>query len=140
AAMLVTLLREDWRSDWVTVSDIYDARTVRALALRAPEPAETIADAALPLLREGVARPLLANLVQGGWLAMTVLVAAWASWFAAFRVAPLAFAHLGLATLVLVAPLIGLAGFLVYLPVSVAFAVAVKWLAIGRYRPVRAPV
>ncbi len=140
AAMLVTLLREDWRTDWVTVSDIYDARTVRTLALRAPEPAETIADAALPLLREGVARPLLANLVQGGWLAMTVLVAAWASWFAAFRVAPLAFAHLGLATLVLVAPLIGLAGFLVYLPLSVAFAVAVKWLAIGRYRPVRAPV
>lgn len=140
AAMLVTLLREDWRTDWVTVSDIYDARTVRALAARAPEPVETAVDAALPLVREGVARPLLANLVQGAWLAASVLVAGWASWFVAFRVAPLAFAHLGLATLVLVAPLIGLAGFLVYLPLSVAFAVAVKWLVIGRYRPLRAPV
>jgi amino acid adenylation domain-containing protein len=140
AAMLVTLLREDWRTDWVTVSDIYDARTVRGLAARAPEPVESTADAALPLVREGRARPLLANLVQGGWLALSVLAASWASWVVAFRVAPLAFAHLGLATLVLVAPLIGLAGFLFYLPLSVAFAVAVKWLAIGRYRPLRAPV
>jgi non-ribosomal peptide synthetase-like protein len=140
AAMLVTLLREDWRTDWVTVSDIYEARTVRALAARAPEPAETQAEAAMPLLREGVARPALANLVQGAWLGLSVLVAGWASWIVAFRLAPLAFAHLGLATLVLAAPLIGLAGFLFYLPVSVAFAVLVKWLAIGRYRPVRAPV
>ncbi|WP_179506329.1 MULTISPECIES: non-ribosomal peptide synthetase [unclassified Sphingomonas] len=140
AAMLVTLLREDWRTDWVTVSDIYDARTVRALAARAPEPTETTADAAMPLLRQGVARPALANLVQVTWLALSVLVAGWGSWLVAFRVAPLAFAHLGLATLVLVAPLVGLAGFLLYMPLSVAFAVAVKWLAIGRYRPLRAPV
>jgi hypothetical protein len=75
AAMLVTLLREDWRTDWVTVSDIYDARTVRGLAARAPEPVESTADAALPLVREGRARPLLANLVQGGWLALSVLAA-----------------------------------------------------------------
>lgn len=140
AAMLVTLLREDWRTDWVTVSDIYDARTTRALAARAPAPAESKVDAALPLLREGTARPVLAGLVQTLWLAATVIVGSWGSWVAAFRVLPPVFAHFGLAALLLLAPLVGLAGFLLYLPATVLFAVALKWLVLGRYRALRAPV
>jgi acyl carrier protein len=62
AALLVTLLRDDPRTDWITVSDIYEARTVRALARLADRamPAADAADEA-PLVREGVARPLLAS-------------------------------------------------------------------------------
>ena len=33
AALMVTLLREHDRTEWITVSDIYEARTIRELAL-----------------------------------------------------------------------------------------------------------
>jgi hypothetical protein len=72
AALLVTLLREEGAADWVTVSDIYAARTVRALAALGEESnaaaANTVQHIAPELVREGKARPLLANVVQIAWL------------------------------------------------------------------------
>ncbi|RZI38519.1 hypothetical protein EGT07_33785, partial [Herbaspirillum sp. HC18] len=62
AALLVTLLREQGAADWVTVSDIYAGRTVRALAAMGEE-ANAASAAAAPhvaaeLVREGKARPV----------------------------------------------------------------------------------
>ncbi|MGN6819961.1 MAG: amino acid adenylation domain-containing protein [Sphingomonas sp.] len=141
AAMLVTLLRDHHHTEWITVSDIYDARTVRGLAKLADR-APVYADAAdePPLVREGEARPLLANIVQIAWLSGQLLVGAWATWFAAFMLLPPIFGDLGLPAFILLAPLIALAVALLYVPLSIAFAVAVKKLVIGRYRPIRAPV
>ncbi|HEX7851967.1 MAG TPA: amino acid adenylation domain-containing protein [Sphingomonas sp.] len=141
AAMLVTLLRDHHHTEWITVSDIYDARTVRGLA-RLADRATAFVDAAdePPLVREGEARPLLANVVQIAWLSGQLLVGAWATWFAAFMVLPPIFGDLGLPAFILLAPLLALGGAMLYIPLSIAFAVAVKRMVIGRYRPIRAPV
>ncbi|WP_296611342.1 non-ribosomal peptide synthetase [Sphingomonas sp.] len=141
AAMLVTLLRDHHHTEWITVSDIYDARTVRGLAKLAGRiPAFADASDEPPLLREGEARPLLANIVQIAWLSGQLLVGAWATWFAAFILLPPIFGDLGLPAFILLAPVLALAAAVLYIPLSVAFAVAVKRLVIGKYRPIRAPV
>ncbi|KUR71252.1 hypothetical protein AQZ52_11345 [Novosphingobium fuchskuhlense] len=144
AALLVTLLREDGAADWVTVSDIYAARTVRGLAAMAEE-AGAAADSAAQhvpdaLVREGKARPLLANVVQIAWLAGELAFGGWVSWWVAWELFPALFDKLNLVAFVLLTPLITVAGVVLYLPVSVGFTMLVKWAVLGRYRPVRAPV
>ncbi|MDE2410305.1 MAG: amino acid adenylation domain-containing protein [Sphingomonadales bacterium] len=141
AAMLVTLLREHDHTEWITVSDIYEARTIRALALRADRavPSADLASAEIGQ-REGTPRPLLTGLVQTAWLLALVCGGAWGSWLLAFRVLPPLFGSLGLVGFILLSPLVGVAGLALWLPLSIGFAVAAKRLLIGRYRPIRAPV
>ena len=144
AALLVTLLREEGAADWITVSDVYGARTVRALAALGEE-ANAASAAAAPyvaveLVREGKARPVLANIVQIGWLVGELAFGGWVSWAVAWELFPLLFDKLHLVAFVLLTPLITVAGIVLYLPVSVGFTLLVKKIAIGRYRPVRAPV
>lgn len=142
AALLVTLLRDDPRTQWVTVSDIYETRTVRELAGRAhglcegglPPPAE------LDQPREGIVRPLLANVVQLGWLAGELCAGGWIGWLVAFRLLPLIYVRLGPLGFVLAAPILGVLGLVVYVPLAVLLAVVVKRVLIGRYRPIRASV
>ncbi|WP_428334558.1 amino acid adenylation domain-containing protein [Novosphingobium sp.] len=142
AALLVTLLRDDRRTHWVTVSDIYEARTTRALAaLRhglveggLPPPAE------LDQPREGTVRPVMANVVQIGWLAVELAVAGWLAGAMAFVVFPLVYGQLGPVGFVALAPVIALASVALYVPLSVIVAVALKRVLIGRYRPIRARV
>jgi non-ribosomal peptide synthetase-like protein len=139
AAMLVTLLRGSPETDWITVSDVYEARSVRRLAeIGATRAAPDTAAAALH--REGRARPLLTALVQYAWLSAELVLVSWLAWLAAFRLLPPLFENIGLLAFLLLAPLIGLAGTALYVPFSIAFAVLVKRLAVGRYRPIRAPV
>src|SRR5438309_1912540 len=140
AAMLVTLLREDPTTDWITVSDVYEARTVRALAEIGVTRVAPAAEAAPPLRREGRPRPLLTGTVQILWLAGELLFGSWLAWLTAFKLLPPLFDSMGLILFVLLAPLLAVAGAALYIPVSVALAVLVKRLVIGRYRPVRAPV
>jgi len=143
AALLVTLLREHDHTDWITVSDIYTARTVRALAAlgeRAATEQHTAQPSTEMLHREGVIRPGLANLVQCAWLLGELIVGGWLSWAVAFEVFPFLFEKLDLVAFVLLTPLITVLGIGLYLPISVGFAVLVKRLALGRYRPIRAPV
>jgi len=142
AALLVTLLRDDPRTQWVTVSDIYEARTVRALAQAAHALVEGdgVRPAELDQPREGVARPALATVVQVLWLAVELTVGGWVGWAMAFRLFPLVYARLGVVGLVAVGPLLALASLAVYLPLAVGLAVAAKRVLIGRYRPIRAPV
>jgi len=141
AAMLVTLLREHDHTEWITVSDIYEARTIRALALLADRavPSEDLARAEIGL-REGVKRPLLTGLVQTAWLVALVCAWSWALWALAFVVLPWLFMRLGLVGFIVLSPLLTAAGSLLWLPVSVGIAVAVKRLLIGRYRAIRSPV
>lgn len=141
AAMLVTLLRDDPATAWVTVSDLYEARTPRALALLAPPDSEgASATPVAQLLREGTARPLLAMLVQPLWLAAEVAVAGWAAWVAAFRLLPLLWGSMGLLPFLLLAPLLALVATAAYVPLSILVAVMVKRALIGRYRAIRTPV
>lgn len=141
AAMLVTLLRDDPRTAWITVSDIYEARSPRALALLAPQgDAAQLADSEPELRREGRANLWLANAVQLTWLTMELFVAGWVAWLVAFRVMPLLYGNIGLVPFLMLAPLLALGVTAIYVPVSILIAVAVKRLVIGRYRAMRTPV
>jgi len=143
AALLVTLLREDNHTDWITISDLYDARTVRGLAAlgeRSSAGHQTSQFDSLTLIREGKARPGLANLVQGAWLLGELLVGGWMSWAAVFKVFPFLLKQLDLVAFVLLTPLVTLIAIALYIPTSVGFTVLVKRLVLGRYRPIRAPV
>ncbi|MDE2435758.1 MAG: amino acid adenylation domain-containing protein [Sphingomonadales bacterium] len=142
AALAVTLLRDEPRTQWVTVSDIYEARNARALARiahalvgdDAPEPVE------LSLPSTGKVRIWLANLVQLAWLGGELCLAGWLGWLAAFRLFPALFDSLGMVGFFALMPLVSLVGIVLYVPAAVAFAVATKRLLIGRYRPIRAKV
>ncbi|HEX5183212.1 MAG TPA: amino acid adenylation domain-containing protein [Allosphingosinicella sp.] len=140
AAMLVTLLRDESATDWITVSDIYDARNVRRLAEIGMARSDAAGAPAPILHREGRPRPILAALVQLACLAAQLLIAAWIAWLAAFEILPPLFDALGVAGAILAFPLLAMAGAALYLPASIAFAWLVKRLVIGRYRPVRAPI
>lgn len=142
AALLVTLLRDTAHTDWITVSDIYEARTIRALAAIGASATSATAprNIAAPLVRRGTANPLLANVVQIGWLAGELLIAAWASWFLALKLVPFALDHMSLIAFIFAAPVFVLAGIALYIPTSIGLAVLVKRLLIGRYEPLRAPV
>lgn len=142
AALLVTMLRDDPRGQWITVSDIYEARTVREIAAMARNVLDEIGGApvALNLERKGEVRPVFANIIQLAWLSCELFAGAWTGWLVAFRIFPVLFADLGLNVFLLLTPVLAVVAFVIYLPISVLFAVAVKRIAVGTYRPIRAPV
>jgi non-ribosomal peptide synthetase-like protein len=83
---------------------------------------------------------VLANLVQLGWLAGELCAGGWVGWLVAFRVLPQVYAQLGPLGFVFAAPILGVLGLAVYVPLTVLIAVLVKRVLIGRYRPIRARV
>lgn len=140
AALLVTLLRDDPVTAWITVRDVYEARCVAALADRAPaaEPARP----AEPLIDAGAsaASPVLVTIAQTLWLAALLSAGAMASWLVSFELLPWLTGRLGLVPMILLAPAIGLAALAVYTPAALLLAVLFKRVLIGPYRPMVAPV
>lgn len=140
AALLVTLLRADDATAWVTVRDIYESRTVEELAKRAPIPGE---EHPVALTREKnrlKAQLFLVTVAQAVWLLGVLSVGSWVAYLIAFDLVPRITRKIGLVSSLLLAPMLGLTAFLVYTPLSLGFAVMVKRLLIGCYRPLRAPV
>ena len=130
AAMLVTLLRQDPATCWVTVSDIYEARTVVALARRARD-ADEADSAHAEAEAEGRERPALVTGLQTAWLIGLLYGGSLGAWFASFQLLPRLLGGLGLVSFILLAPLLSLAAFATYAPLSVLFAVVVKRVLIG---------
>jgi non-ribosomal peptide synthetase-like protein len=137
AAQLVTRLRERDASTAVTVRDVYEARTVAALAERMAR-----VTMAAPAEKAQASRPsaALATAIQAVWLLATFSLAALAAWWGVFDGASELIRHVGLATSLLLSPLLFYAGMAVYTPLAIAAAVLVKRCLIGQYRPLRAPV
>ena len=140
AAELVSRLRDLPATASLTVRDLYELRTVRALAERCQrEPAASV------VRREGAkkptarGKPALATAIQCAWILGELLLAAALAQLVVWEVLPLVLEGLGLAGTVLLAPALGFAALLAWAPLAVAYAVAVKQLAIGRYRPQHAP-
>ena len=140
AARLVTLLREDPSTAAITVRDIYEARTVAALAERTRPVSEPAAAVSPSESEDAKGRPFLVTVVQAIWLMVFLAVASIAGWLVSFELLPRLTSELGLVPFLLLAPLLSVAAFALYTPLSVLVAVAVKRLLIGRYRPLRAPV
>jgi non-ribosomal peptide synthetase-like protein len=141
AALLVTLLRNDDATAWVTVRDLYESRTVAELAKRAPGPgakASPVASTRKDNRLRG--QPFLVTVAQTVWLLAVISVVSWVAYLIAFGLLPWLTDKIGLVPSLLLAPTLALTAFLVYTPLSVGFAVMMKRLLIGCYRPLRVPV
>lgn len=140
AARLVTLLRKDPASAWITVRDVYESRTVAELAGRAVH--STQVDLAIPDGKSagGTARPFLVTVAQTVWLIGVLIVASVSGWWLFFECLPQWTARLGLIPFVVLAPLLAVIATAIYTPIALGAAVLAKRLLIGRYTSLRAPV
>ncbi|MFY9609745.1 MAG: amino acid adenylation domain-containing protein [Blastocatellia bacterium] len=139
AAELISLLRDDPSTASIAVRDLYEARTVGGLAMRAQPGTHTEnvieTEAARP-----TGKPILATSIQVIWiLAGLVLVSSVVS-FAALELLPFLIRSMGLIPFLLLAPTLLSATLVIYTPLAVLVAALVKKILIGRYRPLRAPV
>ncbi len=140
AAILVTLLRADNFTSWITVRNIYEARTVAELAKMVPvEPEHEAKTNAIGKDRQQ-GWPFLVTVMQAVWLLLVFSLASAATALVAFELLPRLSNGAGLVPTLLLLPILGLAAFLFYIPLSAGFAVLIKRLLIGHYRPLRAPV
>ena len=137
AAMVVSSLREHPETASITVRDVYEARTVEALAQRIHREAPA-SDQVLVTSRRQEGHPFLATVAQGLWLLLGLWLGALASYGVAFRVLPWVTQAWGWLTCLLLSPLLGFLGIGLYAVLALGLTVAVKWLFIGRYRPLRA--
>lgn len=142
AAVVVSALRLHAVTAMLTVRDVYEARTVRALATRArgrgaapAPPPERAAGAAEP-----ASRPVLVTLAQSAVIVAQGGGAAIIACLLAFELLPRVVQQLGVTTLLITWPLLLLVILIVHACVTVAATVAAKRLLIGRYRPARVPV
>ena len=139
-ALLVTLLREDPETEWVTVSDIYDSRTIAALAERAESaPKATTAEAIRKGPRPGQYFALTA-LAQAAWLVTLLGIGGYGGWVISWVILPRVIGALGLINFILLAPILSAVAFALYVAISGLVAVMTKRLLIGRYRPQRSPI
>ncbi len=139
AAQLISRLRDDAATAHVTVRDLYETRTIAELARRARlEAGEYVVaeDDAEPL--QG--HPALATVWQTLWLLAGLVIGSSAAYFAAFDALPWLIHTFGLIPFLLFSPFLFLGALVIYTPLSVLLATAVKRLLIGHYRPLRAPV
>jgi len=139
AAQLVSRLRKSAPGSSVAVRDVYEARTVAALAERLRSGAGQ-AERAKPRTATSGVHPFWATVVQMAWLALGFSLLAAAGYGVIFKLAPWLAGPLGLVPLIALSPLLFLAGFAVYFVLAMSAAALVKRLLIGRYRPLRAPV
>ena len=133
AAKWVSRLRQDALTAGITVRDIYEARTIRDIALRITSPENAASDAQTPADSGEHVRqfPLLISLLQGMVLLTELVCAALgAAWLASFALPAM---HLQPAVLALGIPLVGVATTLGWTCLMVLRAVVLKWLLIGRY-------
>ena len=140
AAQLVTRLRGEPGTEWVTVRDVYEARTVAGLAARAPVASAASSPGRPDPTGRAPGRPFLTTLGQVLWLVVFLMTGSAAGYLVCFELTPWLVNSLGLVRFVLLAPLLSFVALTLYTPLAVAFAVGVKRLLIGRYRPLRAPV
>jgi non-ribosomal peptide synthetase-like protein len=139
AAMLISLLRDDPDTASLTVRDLYEARTVAELAKRVIPPDEPTSAGTMQPARP-MGRPVLATLVQVLWLLLGLMLGAPLAYLLGFELLPELTERLGPGLFLLYLPLIYAVAAPAYIALTVALAVVVKKLLIGRYRPLRAPV
>ena len=140
AAMLVTLLRDDPATDWITVSDIYDARSVAELAKLADASTTQVAGEALRAGPPSGQRLGFCLTVQAAWLLVVILLGSWGSWLVSFELLPRLMSGVGLVGFILLSPLIAAVAFAIYTPLVAIVAIGLKRVLIGRYKPMRTPV
>ncbi|HEY3287478.1 MAG TPA: amino acid adenylation domain-containing protein [Gemmatimonadaceae bacterium] len=141
AAELVTRLRNDPRTNVLDVRDVYEGRTVTALAdrVRARAPRQT--DAPVSETTLALDAPVLGLTVrQTLALIRSLLVGSAALWLVAFKLLPAVVRAIGVVPTVILAPPAALIAVLAWAPIAVALAVSTKRRLIGTYTPGRVRV
>jgi non-ribosomal peptide synthetase-like protein len=140
AALLITQLRGDGATAWVTVRDIYEARTIAGLAKRVPVGAGERPAAEVPRAERQKRWPFWVTAAQAAWLLLMFVGVSAASYWLTFELLPKLANGIGLVPTVLLAPLLAAGGMLAYIPLSLGMAVLTKRLLVGRYQAARVPV
>jgi non-ribosomal peptide synthetase-like protein len=142
AAETISTLRKSGLTAALTVRDVYEARTVEALASRISRAAVSVPEAPRERPRSGPRvsrRAPLAAAAQLACILGKLFAGSIAAYVGIFLLLPRMAGDLGAVPLLLLAPALALAALGVYAPLSLLLAVAVKKLLIGRYRPGRHP-
>ena len=144
SAVLVSRLRDHADTALLTVRDVYEARTASALAARVAANEHVTRGADTHVARSAAprakGRPALATLAQAAWLLLGIFVLAPIAYVLSFDAFPAVVDAIGPDLVVVLAPLVYVAGVIVYGFVTALLAVAAKRLLIGTYRPMSAPV
>ena len=144
AAQVISELRRDVRLASLTVRDLYETRTVAALARRVPvrfpsragtrpRPEET------PRAERVSRFAALGAAAQVAVLSLGLVGVVNVVWWLGFRAVPALAGLLGTTAFVLLLPTLVLAAGLVWAMVAGAALVGAKWLLVGRYRSGRHP-
>ncbi len=140
AAELVTRLRGTAATNTLDVRDVYEGRTVAALARRARERSGADAAPALTVASRVDVPVLRTTLRQALALLRSLLVSSILLWLAAFHLLPPIVKLVGLGPTVFLAAPVALVLQLLWAPIAVMLAVVAKRTLIGAYTPMRAPV
>jgi len=140
AAQVISSLRADERTAGLTVRDLYEARTIAALAAKAA-PGSTARQRTAPVTRRRWSgrRVALGSVVQCTCILMGGVGAAAAAFVLLLHLLPALLQRTGLAFLGLALPWLLFAGRALWLPVAFLLAVGTKKLLIGRYTAGRTP-
>jgi non-ribosomal peptide synthetase-like protein len=148
AAQVISELRRDPRTASLTVRDIYESRTVAAIAARlSPSPAKAPhANGAAPRATAAteIGVRVSPNSAWGAaaqvvFLAAALLVVVNTAWFVGFRLVPAMAGAVGITVFVLLLPTLLLATALAWTLLAALLTVAAKRVLIGRYTPGRHP-
>ncbi|MCU0981772.1 MAG: phosphopantetheine-binding protein, partial [Pirellulaceae bacterium] len=152
AVGVICQLRSSGCGAAAAVRDLYEAPTVGQLAERLSSQLTKV-DASLRDANSGLGvtglrfsvepaqgRPIVSTAIQSLWLAAGLVAFSAALFLMVFELMPFLLRNLGATALTLAAPLLGILVLVIYTPCSVALAVLVKRLLIGRYEPIRTPV
>jgi hypothetical protein len=126
----------------VTVRDLYEARTVAALAdrLNRRRSGSIVPSVPLPTSPRSRGRPRLCTAVQSLWLLFLLVAVSIPAALLAGPALTWLLSRLGLQQSLLLLPLVSMLVLLAWTPLSIALTVLAKRLLIGRYAPCRVPV
>ncbi|WP_070014551.1 non-ribosomal peptide synthetase [Streptomyces nanshensis] len=133
AALLITELRNDAATESLAVRDVYQARTVAALARRAAAPQAAPAAASGEQRHVDTGNAAVATLAQTAWLAVELTAASALACLTFFWLLPLVSDAVGLVPLLLLAPAALPVVRLLAAAPAVAVAAALKRLLVGEY-------
>ncbi len=141
AAQVVSKLRHDGATASLAVRDVYEGRTVAALAARA-ESAPVNALSSAPAADPGAAARLIGAASAGAvaqlaWVAVSLVPGAALAYAVVFIALPGLERAIGTVPLLLGLPLIAFAAELAWLTLALILTVCAKALLVGRYRPGR---
>lgn len=138
AALLISLFREDPETNYITVRDLYENRSVSKLSQRV-KAEDHKRTAANRHPKHSSKKLLIATLVQVLCLGLGLMISGPVVYLLGFHIVPMIAGAMGVHTLLVLSPIILFMSLVPYTMITVILAVVIKKLLIGTYRPIMAP-